>query len=86
MVITSFLLSAEAARSVLEEICLPRRLWNSIIQSFAPMEHTRTAVAAQENVTGSGDRIRRIELLRRSAPITRMMAATASPAKYSMRE
>ena len=49
------------------------------------MDSSSTAAPTAVNATASGCKMRWMELLTSSAPISRMSAATVSPARYSTR-
>ena len=82
---TSLRLSAAVASRVGEWMVRPSFLLKAAIHNLMRIEAARMAMVRTEKSTGSGLRIFSTELLTSSTPMTRIMAATISPAIYSMR-
>ena len=64
---------------------MPSELLKPAIQSLSRMEPTSTSTIASENSTGSGETILATEVLTSSAPMSRIITATQSPDRYSIR-
>ena len=82
---TSLRLSAEVASKADDWIWFPSRLLNTASHSFTAMEPARTSTVTAEKLTGEGAKIFSTEDFANSKPMTTIIAATASPDKYSKR-
>ena len=83
--ITSFRLSPEVAWRVVDWMCRPSPAKNRDIHSFPRIATMSTPKTTGEVSTGWGWRIFPTEDWARSAPITRINAATTRPEMYSYR-
>ena len=83
--ITSFRLSTEVAWRVVDWMCRPNPAKNRDIHSFPRIATMSTPKTTGEVSTGWGWRIFPTEDWARSAPITRINAATTRPEMYSYR-
>ena len=85
VVMASLRESCAVASSTFEEMRRASVELNAIIQSFTPMEATRTATFTALMLMGSGLNIFSAELWMRPAPTTTMSTATAMAHRYSKR-